>query len=244
MKSRWLDTESDLSSEQQSSNYLNSLREDLKNGHFWADRIKKLKNEPDKRLQLALDNLPSPAAFREAAIALRAIIRNKRKANDPHEEELGFLYWLAAIRSFFLEYSTRLREPGFNVIESIPAKRIKSLEFSYLNLGYEKLNLLNKTDCKWLIEKWGEPQTHTTLNELQRNVWIEYENKLLEKRNRDRQQFISEITELKSEQDKIIKQAQNLISQKKIPMKNKSKDNRLLIIIIIVIIIIFILINK
>ena len=88
-----------------------------------------------------------------------------------------------------LDYAPRLREPGFNVIESMPAKRIKSLPFSYNELGYQKLDLLNKTDCKWLIETWKEPQSHTTLYELHKSVWDEFENKLIEKRRRDREEL-------------------------------------------------------
>ncbi|MGE0434029.1 MAG: hypothetical protein AB7S36_17370 [Planctomycetota bacterium] len=46
---------------------------------FWADAIRKLKDKPQERLAMALRHLPLPAAFREAAVALRALIRAKQK---------------------------------------------------------------------------------------------------------------------------------------------------------------------
>jgi hypothetical protein len=106
------------------------------------------------------------------------------------------LYWLAAINSFSIPYSTVLQEPGYNVIESIPGEKLKSLPFSYHELGYNKLELLKKTDIKWLIELWGEPTAHTTLHEMHNDVWRQYETKLKNKRNRRKEEFISELKSL------------------------------------------------
>ena len=74
----------------------------------------------------------------------------------------------------------------------MPGKLLKSLPFTYSELGYKKLELLNKTDCKWLVEAWGEAQIHSTLNQLHKNVWDEYENKLIEKWQRDSDKLWSE----------------------------------------------------
>lgn len=154
---------------------------DIGNGTFWADRIRTLKDVPLERLQLALDNLPLPAAFREAAVATRAIIRAKRKAEVQYDQELHLLYWLAAIDSFCIPYSSRLRMPGYNVMEFVPGEVLKALPFSYADLGYGKLPLLNKTDVKWLVQSWGQPGKHTTLHKLHGDTWARYED-LLETR--------------------------------------------------------------
>lgn len=174
------------------------MRSDLHDGKFWADKIKEYKDEPKKRLSLALNNLPLPAAFREAAIAVRAIIRAKRKLNEEFEEELELLYWLAAIRSFMLDYAPRLDQPGYNVIESIPAQRLRSIPYDYSELGYAKLNLLNKTDAKWLNEVWGEPSSHKTLNNIHRELWDEYETKLIKQRKEEDKRLQTEWDELLS----------------------------------------------
>ena len=47
---------------------------------FWADAIKGTQADPAARFAMAKRHLPLPTAFREAAIALRAMIRAKRKA--------------------------------------------------------------------------------------------------------------------------------------------------------------------
>ena len=83
--------------------------------------------------------------------------------------------------NFSIPYSSVLQEPGYNVIESIPGEKLKNLPFAYQELGFQKIELLNKTDIKWLIEKWGEPTAHTTLHEMHINVWHQYENKLKKK---------------------------------------------------------------
>ncbi|MGC7893687.1 hypothetical protein [Vibrio anguillarum] len=182
--SNWHKIETDSEAEYFSTDFWLLHREALKNGDFWAVRIKKLRGEPVKRLSLAVENLPLPGAFKEAAIAIRALIREKKKQKNTYEEELAFLYWLAAIDSFSIPYSEALKEPGYNVIESIPGNKIKSLPFSYKSLGYKKLNLLNKTDIKWFIEQWGEPESHKTLHEIHNSIWCEYENKLKSRRER------------------------------------------------------------
>lgn len=178
----WLQTSSDSEADARSNDFWAAMRDDVDAGEFWADRIKQYRADAQARLQLALKNLPLPAAFREASVALRSFIRTKRKEKQPYEEELAFLYWLAAICSFPIPYSAKLKEPGFNVIESMPGTVIRNLPFEYCVLGYEKLELLNATDKKWIIEIWGEPERQSTIHELHRSVWDTYEDKLLKTR--------------------------------------------------------------
>lgn len=180
----WIDTANDAEASARSREFWSGMRAELDAGAFWADHIKSFRQDAQARLQLALRNLPLSAAFREAAVALRSLIRAKRKAKQLYEEELAFLYWLAAIDSFSVPYSARLREPGFNVIESMPGAVIRNLSFDYARLGYERLALLNATDRKWIVESWGEPKAHSTLNEIHSSVWRDYEEKLLRTRGR------------------------------------------------------------
>lgn len=179
----WLQTSSDSEAGARSADFWASMREDIDAGEFWADRIKRYRADAQARLQLALKHLPLPAAFREASVALRSMIRTKRKEKQSYEEELAFLYWLAAIESFSVPYSAKLQEPGFNIIESMPGAVLRNLPFEYRVLGYEKL-ALNETDKKWIVKIWGEPEKHSTLHELHRSVWESYEDKLLRSRRR------------------------------------------------------------
>lgn len=193
MSDSWHKTETDVDADKHSDDFWSRHRDELQSGEFWADSITDLRGEPIKRLEVALENMPLPASFREAAIATRALIRDKRKRKVSYDEELALLYWLAAINSFSIPYSEVLKEPGYNVIESIPGKKLKGLPFSYKTLGYEKLDLLNKTDIKWLAENWGEPASHSTLHEIHNDVWVEYELKLKVKRKQRNKKFLNSI---------------------------------------------------
>ncbi len=193
MIDRWLDTLDDDSARRRAAEFWASMREDIDTGEFWADRIKRYRDQPEMRLGFALSHLPLPAAIREAVVAVRALVRAKRKAGESWEEELTLLYWLAAIRSFILEYAPRLQRPGFGVIEAIPGDRLRSLRYDYSQLGYRELSLLNKTDVKWLIAAWGEPESHTTLNVMHRELWDEYETKLIEQKERARKESWDEL---------------------------------------------------
>jgi len=82
----WHKTENDTEAEEFTSDFWSRHREELQAGEFWADRIKSLRGEPVKRLKLTLENLPFPASFREAAIATRALIKEKRKTNQHYED--------------------------------------------------------------------------------------------------------------------------------------------------------------
>jgi hypothetical protein len=148
---------------------------------FWADEIKKYRDIPNKRLDYALKNLPYPAAFREAMIALRVITKNKIKTNaDINDEEYKFLYRIGVVNSMCIPYSYTLEQPGFNVMERIPGALLFSLPIPYKEIGYEKIPLFNKTDCKMFIKLWGIPETHFSMNEYYNSIWKKYEKILVE----------------------------------------------------------------
>ena len=61
---------------------------DIVPGRFWADAIEDLRAQLVERLRLALDNLPLPAAFREAAAAMRTLIREERRVGRKYDKDL------------------------------------------------------------------------------------------------------------------------------------------------------------
>lgn len=192
MRNIWHKTKNFSETEQQQESFWRDISKGIENGSFWADEIKKYKNDPIKRLRVALNNLPLPAAFREAMIAIRTMIRSKRKDKEKYDDELAMLYWLAAIDSFSLEYSENLKEPGFNVLSLVPGEKLKTLKFEYNTLGYKYLRLLQKTDVKWLVENWQEPESHNTLYEFHKELWFRYEALLKEKRKKDEEASFKE----------------------------------------------------
>jgi hypothetical protein len=119
---------------------------------FWADAIKDARADPATRLAMGKKHLPLSAAFREAAIALRAIIRAKRKEGQAVEAELSELHRLAAIASL----------ANYDALEITCFATIDALDLSPKAVGWDELPLLNKTDAKLMAETWPAPGKHTT----------------------------------------------------------------------------------
>lgn len=125
-------------------------------GEFWADALKRVRNNPVDRLTMARRHLPLPAAFREAAIALRSIIRARRKAGEQTDDVLLELHHLAAVASL----------AAYDPLEITPFSKICALDLSPQALGWDALPLLGVTDTKLMSELWGEPPRHMTGRDL------------------------------------------------------------------------------
>ena len=140
-------------------------------GAEWRDAIKQSKDNPYERLKLALQMLPYTTAFNEAAIALRAILREKTTNTDA---ALQLLYLLAAIHSFIaLEPET---PSGDKVAAAISGTAVLALGYNYASLGSEALPLLNLTDKTHMEEVWGPAQQHLRLSDLHPVAWQHYQS--------------------------------------------------------------------
>jgi hypothetical protein len=155
----------------------------VEHGEFWTKSIKELKDDPLKRLEMARRHLPLPAAFREAAISLRTIVRKGRKEGTSWDAPLEDLYRIAAIWSFYIPYAARLQQPGYNVLSRIPFSDFGSMSLTWDTLGYRLLQLLTETDRKLMREVWGEPPCHTTAHDKYHQVWTHYEDVLVRERD-------------------------------------------------------------
>lgn len=215
MTRRWMDIQSADEALQRYNDSLASIKvktdfeveyrskefENIESGHFWADRIKKVRDQPKLRLQIALENLPYPAAFKEAAIALRALIMERKKEKLDYEGLLHDLYSLAVVESYSIPYSTKLQMPGFNVVESTPGGLLFNLNYEYETMGFDKLQLLNKTDKKRMVSLWGEPKKHSTMHEMYNFIWVDYENKLSEQQEHKNDELVAMLQSTKIKQD-------------------------------------------
>lgn len=136
-------------------------------GPFWGTEIKRLKDNPEKRLALAIENLPMPGAFMHAATAIRAMIKDNKKNNLPYADKVKNLYHLAVIHSL-----------GYPLLERIPGKLVANQPYNYKEIGYAELDLIGNHDVKMFIELWGQPDTHSTLYEKHKKKWKFYEDKI------------------------------------------------------------------
>ncbi|MCA3752032.1 MAG: hypothetical protein IM658_00115 [Phenylobacterium sp.] len=159
---------------------------DKVDGKFWGDAIKEVRNNRAARLAMAHRQLPLPAAFREIALARRAIIRRLKKDGRPFDDELRQLHYWAALSSCSVPYSEASREPGYNILVSTPYAKLAELDLSFDVIGSENLPGLTQGDRKMMREAWGEPKAHTTAHELYGELWREQERKLVDVRTKRR----------------------------------------------------------
>ncbi len=144
-------------------------------GVFWADDIQTLEEDPEVRLASAQVYLPLPAAFREAATALRALIQARSRQSTDVSELLSQLYLIAAQANFLLAapYVDGVG-PCSNVAITIPKHVWQQLPMPYEVIGYQCLPLLDWTDYRWFVAAWGEPDTHCSARDYHQAVWDEY----------------------------------------------------------------------
>lgn len=209
MAKSWLEIE-----ESESLEYLKDVwishQSNIQNNNFWADEIKKYKDDPEARLKIAMDNLPLPGAFKQAMISLRAMIRIKKKNKEDFLPDLKQLYFLASVFSFYIPRCEELNLPGYNIFERVPGSMFKNLDIKYSDIGYEHLELLNKTDIKWITEEWGEVENHTTLNIKYNHIWNEYIEKFRTHNNAEKNLDTDNVFEyIYSESEKIDKSTSN-----------------------------------
>jgi hypothetical protein len=114
-------------------------------------------------------------------------MRDRLKMAESNEEELKFLYSLAAVESFVsaTAYIEELAEPAWNAVEMMTAEDWQSLTFQWDSLGCNQLPLLTKTDRRQMIGRWGEPHSHTTLRQVHGDVWQRAVDALLTRRVRE-----------------------------------------------------------
>lgn len=103
----------------------------------------------------------SPALIKE----LRALVRERRKQKQAHNDLLRALYG-ACVMNDFLE-SLEFENTGSRTIAGhVDINELKSATVDYLTIGYSCIESLGKTDIKWLTEAFGEPMEHQSFDAL------------------------------------------------------------------------------
>jgi len=147
------------------------------------------------RIDQICKNFPTPWSFREAAKIVRGIIKEKMKVAKTAKftydwnSDLRLLYRILAIDSFRLDRAPRTGNPGYNVFETVPCSLLWSYYLDYNKIGFLKMRLCLKTDAKWFVETWGEPQQHQTLNSVMQDLWNQYETLYIKTKEEQWRQF-------------------------------------------------------
>lgn len=173
-------------------------------GEFWYETLQREKNDPARRYEIARRHLPLPAAWREMAIALRAMIRQARKDGANWDHHASELHRLAGIWSFGDPAPTGRAGAGYGVIEMTPYATLAALDLAWDRIGCDELSLLNQTDRKVMRQLWGEPARHSTAHHLYRELFDRQALRIAadrDRRRRERQdRFVAEIDAIVAEE--------------------------------------------
>ena len=135
-----------------------------------------------EKLKPILRHGPNSATW--VAKELRALIRERRKAKQPYEDLLYGLY-SACVMADFVE---SLAFEGISVhwmTRYIDIREFQDIRIEYSEMGYENFKALSKTDLKWLVQAFGEPFKHQSIdtvwpqircNAISRYCWEELRN--------------------------------------------------------------------
>ena len=99
-------------------------------------------------------------AFRQSLITLRARLKQEPAQS---EESLKDLYRTAVLGD--LVSVSNKADKTLADIESL-TDRLEAPRAIWNTLGYRNLELLTKTDRKLLVQHWGEPERHDSINNI------------------------------------------------------------------------------
>ena len=139
----------------------------------WLVRSRECASQGDfeAALQLCESALPQMGAFRQSCVVLRAQIRELKKKRQSYSHALELLYQLAAQADFFHGKTPNTKALPPSAVKQIDYAAWKAISSPYAVLGYKHVSLLTKTDAKWLVQEWGEPESHGYMRELHLAQW-------------------------------------------------------------------------
>lgn len=114
-------------------------------------------------LQKALQWGPHSASA--IAKELRALIRERRKAKQPHTELLLALYGTCSMADLSASLAFEGTQPHY-MARFVSLNELQAAQCDYATMGYLCTGSLSKTDIKWLVEVLGEPAEHQSFNTL------------------------------------------------------------------------------
>lgn len=95
-------------------------------------------------------------------IALRRLIKTRKKNELPHDELLHALFGLCLMRDFsnsFVVDGIPMPSPTA-MVEFVDIDELSAVRCDYATVGYQHCGSLLKTDIKWLVAAFGEPALH------------------------------------------------------------------------------------
>ena len=119
------------------------------------------------QLKPLLELGPNSAAG--VAKALRQIIRERRKVKQPCDDLLFALYNSCVLTDFAKSLAFE-GMPVHAMTRYVDIRELQGIRIEYLSMGYQCIQVLSKTDVKWLVETFGEPAEHQSFDVLWPNI--------------------------------------------------------------------------
>ena len=104
-----------------------------------------------------------PHSATSLAKELRAQIREKRKAKQPHEDLLRALYGACVMSDVSASLAFEGAQPHY-MARFVSLDDLEGVRCDYYVLGHQCIEALGKTDVKWLVEAFGEPAEHQSFD--------------------------------------------------------------------------------
>jgi DNA polymerase III subunit epsilon len=111
-----------------------------------------------------------PLQAKALAKEFRAVVRERRRLKQPHEDVLRALYGACVMADFVDSLLFEGYQPH-HMAQFVSAAEFQSVQVDYASMGYQCVEALGKTDIKWLVEAFGEPAEHLSFNAAWPAVW-------------------------------------------------------------------------
>ena len=111
-----------------------------------------------------------PLQAKALAKEFRAVVRERRKLKQPHEDVLRALYGACVMADFVDSLLFEGYQPH-HMAQFVNAAELQAVQLDYAAMGYQCVEALGKTDIKWLVEAFGEPAEHLSFNAAWPAVW-------------------------------------------------------------------------
>jgi DNA polymerase III subunit epsilon len=111
-----------------------------------------------------------PLRAESLAKELRAVVRERRKLKQPHDDVLRALYGACLLADFVDSLLFEGYQPH-HMAEFVSATELQAIQIDYAATGYQAIQALGKTDIKWLVDSFGEPAEHQSFNAAYPSVW-------------------------------------------------------------------------
>jgi len=140
----------------------------------WKSASQALKDNGEYEVALlhCREAWPQWQSYQQAAVVIRAALKQKGLTEQSRKEWLARLYHMACEASFLHDKVDGL--PSYNwqkLAELMSPEQLSNLETPWQELGCGKLRLLTKTDCSRMVKEWGEPAGHMSVKEFHQRIF-------------------------------------------------------------------------